>query len=201
MGLEWKPLSAFCPSRYCLLCGACRENLLEGVKFLSLMLLTTCPPQKCLSIPSARALARIWYLGRCESNFPPVQPGSAGSQLSTKLPLALGLIGDVENKALGFWGLFSLEWGQVWVLLLWTHQPESVYFKLPAEILHLQFYSWQPQACSQHLKVPGGTKRWALNIPCTLSTKSSCKNGALGLRLNSSWSPAVQAELFSSFFF
>lgn len=94
---------------------------------------------------------------------------------------------DVENKALGFWGLFYLEWDRVWVPLLWTHQPESTFFLITCSRIsissftpdnhRLVFSIWKCQEAPTVLHFRG------LNIPCTFSTKSSwtaARNGIWG---------------------
>lgn len=90
-----------------------------------------------------------------------------------------------------------LEWGRAECLCLGLSSLNADLFNYLQQNLHLQF-TLTATAWFQHLEVPGGSKCSALQgfeYSCTLSTKSSCKNGGLGLRLNSSWNPAVQAEL------
>lgn len=62
------------------------------------MLLTTCPPQKCLSVPSARLLGRICCLGRCESSSPPAQSGPEGLSWEQSCSCPWDCFWDVGNE-------------------------------------------------------------------------------------------------------
>lgn len=94
------------------------------------MLLTTCPPQKCLSIASARLLDRIWCLGRCGSSFPPVQAGSEGSQLWQSCHCPWHCLEMCRIQPWAPEGCSGM--GSSWVPLPWAQQPECRFIQLPA---------------------------------------------------------------------